>query len=48
MNLGVMFIRENRLDEAIQQFELALHLDPDYAAAKDYLRQTVAVRNQKP
>ena len=47
VNLGVMLVRQNRTDEAIQQFEIALSVEPTNAAARDYLRQVRASRNQK-
>lgn len=47
VNLGVMLVRQNRFDEAVQQLEIALSLDPNNAAAKDYLRQINARRNPK-
>jgi Flp pilus assembly protein TadD len=46
VNLGVMLARQNRLEEAIQQFQSALSLDPDNVAARDYLRQVSARRVQ--
>jgi len=48
VNLGVMLVRQNRLDEAIQLFESALVLEPTNAAARSYLDQVSARRTQKP
>src|SRR5262249_51983242 len=39
INLGVMFERQNRHGEAIEQFEQALALDPNSKPAQEYLRQ---------
>ena len=47
VNLGVMLVRQNRMDEAIQQFEAALAIEPGNAAAKDYLRQVSTRRSQR-
>jgi len=47
INFGVMLVRQNRLDEAIQQFEVALQLDPKNAAAADYLRRITEMQAQK-
>ncbi len=48
INLGVMLVRQNRFDEAIQQFETALQLDPNSRDARDYLTQVRARRATKP
>ena len=48
VNLGVMLARMNRLDEAIERFEAAVQLDPNYKEARDCLAQTRARRAQKP
>ncbi len=32
-NLGVIFMEQNKLTEAIEQFHLAIHADPDYVRA---------------
>jgi tetratricopeptide (TPR) repeat protein len=48
VNLGVMLVRQNHLEEAIQQFEAALQLDPNYKEAQEYLAQVRAKRAQKP
>jgi tetratricopeptide (TPR) repeat protein len=42
INLGVMLVRQNRLVEAGQQFEIALQLEPNSQAARDYLTQVRA------
>jgi tetratricopeptide (TPR) repeat protein len=47
VNYGVMLSRKGRVNDAIAQFEEALRLEPQNAAAQDYLRQTMARRDQK-
>jgi tetratricopeptide (TPR) repeat protein len=42
INLGVVLVRQNRLAEAVQQFEIALQLNPDSREAQDYLTQVRA------
>jgi tetratricopeptide (TPR) repeat protein len=42
INLGVVLVRQNRLAEAVQQFEVALQLNPDSREARDYLTQVRA------
>jgi tetratricopeptide (TPR) repeat protein len=42
VNLGVMWVRQNRLAEAMTCFETALMLDPNYREARDYLNQVRA------
>jgi cytochrome c-type biogenesis protein CcmH/NrfG len=48
INFGVVLFRQNHLDDAIQQFQAALQLDPKNAAAADYLRQVTERRKPKP
>ena len=41
LNLGVALARERRFDQAIQQFQETLRIDPRNAAAKTYLEQAL-------
>jgi cytochrome c-type biogenesis protein CcmH/NrfG len=48
VNLGTLLVRMNRWDEAVQQFEEALRLDPTLREAGEYLAQVRAKRAKTP
>jgi predicted Zn-dependent protease len=47
LNLGVALLKLGRPQEAAQQFEETLRLEPDNKIAPGYLAQTRAIINQK-
>ena len=48
LNLGLALVQLGQLDEAEQQFEETLRLDPTNSKAADYLAQTRALKKRKP
>jgi tetratricopeptide (TPR) repeat protein len=48
VNLGIALSRRQRLDEALDQFQAALRLDPANAVARKHLEAIQAQRVNKP
>jgi len=41
-NVGILLVREGRLDEAIRQFRISLQLDPNFSKAARQLEAALA------
>jgi Flp pilus assembly protein TadD len=44
-NLGLALFRKGQVDEAIREFQEAIHLKPDFAEAHDKLARALAMKN---
>jgi Tfp pilus assembly protein PilF len=47
-NFGVVLFREKRVDEAIQQLQEALKLQPEYSEARKNLATALETKNAAP
>jgi tetratricopeptide (TPR) repeat protein len=44
-NLGIAFINQGRIDEAIGQFQEVVRLNPDYVSGRENLARALTMKN---